>query len=63
MVGLVLLVDACYASWAKQQVDSWSGVRGGLLSAWLGASGDHQAWDGCFTKTLIKVLGAGPGCG
>ena len=59
MVGLALLVDACYASWAKQQVDSWSGVRGGLPSAWLGASGDHQAWDGCFTKTLIKVLERG----
>jgi tetratricopeptide (TPR) repeat protein len=61
MVGLVLLVDACYASWAKQQVDSWSGVRGGLLSAWLGASGDEQAWDGCFTKTFIKVLERGMG--
>ena len=59
MVGLVLLVDTCYASWAKQQVDSWSGVRDGLLSAWLGACGDQQAWDGCFTKTLIRVLEQG----
>ena len=59
MVGLVLMVDACYASWADQQVDSWRGVRGGLLSAWLGASGDQQAWDGCFTKTLIKALERG----
>ena len=59
MVGVVLLVDACYASWAEQQVDSWRGVRGGLLSAWLGASGDEQAWDGCFTKTLITVLERG----
>jgi tetratricopeptide (TPR) repeat protein len=59
MVGVVLLVDACYASWAKQQVDSWSGMRGGLLSAWLGASGDQRAWDGCFTKTLVKALERG----
>ncbi len=59
MVGLVLLVDACYASWAEHQVDSWSGVGGGLLSAWLGASGDEQAWDACFTKTLITVLERG----
>ena len=59
MVGLVFLVDACYASWAKQQLDTWSGVGGGLLSAWLGASGDQQAWDGCFTKTLIRVLERG----
>jgi Tetratricopeptide repeat/NACHT domain len=59
LVGLVLLVDACDASWAKQQVDAWSGVGGGLLSAWLGASGDQEAWDSCFTKTLIAVLGQG----
>ena len=59
MVGVVLLIDACYASWAEQQVDSWRGVRGGLLSAWLGASGDEQAWDACFTKTLITVLEQG----
>ncbi|WP_175542876.1 tetratricopeptide repeat protein, partial [Actinopolymorpha cephalotaxi] len=59
IVGLVLLVDACYASWAKQQVDAWSGVQGGLLSAWLGSSGDQPAWDGCFTKTLVQVLGQG----
>jgi hypothetical protein len=59
MVGLVLLVDTCYASWAKQQVDGWGGVRAGLLSAWLGASGDQQAWDGCFTKTLVRVLESG----
>ena len=59
MVGVVLLIDACYASWAEQQVDSWRGVRGGLLSAWLGASGDEQAWDACFTKTLIRALERG----
>ena len=59
MVGMVLLVDACYASWAKQQVDAWSGVKGGLLAAWLGASGDQEAWDGCFTRTLVKVLEEG----
>jgi hypothetical protein len=59
MVGIILLVDSCYASWAKQQVDAWSGVRGGLLAAWLGSSGDHEAWDACFTKTLITVLSDG----
>ena len=59
MVGLVLLVDACYASWAKQQVDAWSGVRGGLLAAWLGSSGDHEAFDACFTRTIVTVLEEG----
>jgi transposase-like protein len=59
VVGLVLLVDACRAAWAKQQVDAWSGVRAGLLSAWLGSSGDHNAWDGCFTRTLVRLLEQG----
>ncbi|MDQ3764494.1 MAG: tetratricopeptide repeat protein, partial [Actinomycetota bacterium] len=63
MVGFVLLVDACWAAWAKQQVDAWSGVRGGLLSAWLGSSGDQQAWDACFTRTLIKLLEHGVSAG
>jgi hypothetical protein len=59
MVGLVLLVDACRAAWAKQQVDGWGGVRAGLLSAWLGSSGDHTAWDACFTRSLIQRLERG----
>jgi NACHT domain len=59
MVGLVLLVDACQAAWAKQQVDAWGGVRGGLLSAWLGSSGDQNAWDACFTRTLVRLLERG----
>ena len=59
MVGVVLLIDACYASWAEQQVDSWRGVGDGLLSAWLGASGDEEAWDACFTKTLITMIERG----
>ena len=60
MVGLVLLVDACYASWAKQQVDSWSGVHGGLLSAWLGASGDQlPLGTAASQKTLISLLERG----
>jgi len=61
MVGLVLLVDACYAAWAKKKVDAWSGVRGGLHAAWLGSSGDEEAWDGCFTRTLVSVLQEGLG--
>jgi len=59
MVGLVLLVDACRAAWAKQQVDAWGGVRGGLLSTWLGSSGDQNAWDSCFTRTLVQLLDRG----
>ena len=59
MVGLVLLVDACQASWAQKQVEAWGGVSGGLLSAWLGSSGDHTAWDACFSKTLVRVLKRG----
>lgn len=59
MGGLVLLVDACWASWAKMGVDAWSGVRGGLVSAVLAASGDHVAWDGCLTRKVIDILRSG----
>jgi hypothetical protein len=59
MVGLVLLVDACRAAWAKQQVDAWGGVRSGLLSACLVSSGDQKAWDACFTRALLRWLERG----
>jgi energy-coupling factor transporter ATP-binding protein EcfA2 len=56
MTGLVLVVDACRASWAKTGIAAWSGVRGGLMSAVLAASGDHPAWDACLTRTVVDVL-------
>jgi hypothetical protein len=59
MGGLVLVVDACRASWAKAGVAGWSGVGGGLLSAVLAASGDEAAWDACLTRTLVAVVEAG----
>jgi NACHT domain/Tetratricopeptide repeat len=59
IAGLMLLVDACRASWAAPQVAGWGGVSGGLVSAWLAASGDESAWDGCLTKTLVGVLERG----
>jgi hypothetical protein len=61
--GLVLVVDACAASWAKAGVEAWSGVRGGLLSAVLAASGDEAAWDACLTRTVMAVLGSGLAAG
>jgi hypothetical protein len=59
IAGLVLVVDACSASWAKTAIDAWSGVSGGLLSAVLAASGDHQAWDACLTRTVVGALRRG----
>ena len=56
LAGLVLTVDTCRASWAKTAIDSWSGVRGGLLSAVLAASGDQPAWDACLTRSVIAAL-------
>ena len=59
LAGLVLGVDTCRASWAKTAIDSWSGVRGGLLLAVLAASGDEPAWDACLTRTVIAALRGG----
>lgn len=59
LAGLVLVVDACQASWAKAGIEGWSGVREGLLSAVLAASGDESAWDACLTRTLVDVLRTG----
>ena len=59
MMGLILTVDACNAAWAKPKVDEWGGVRGGLVSAWIAASGDHAAWGACLTKTLVDLLERG----
>jgi Tetratricopeptide repeat len=56
ITGVVLSVDACHASWSVSEVGRWSGVRGGLLSAVLLASGDHEAWDACLTAVLIQTL-------
>lgn len=59
MGGLVLVVDACGAGWAKEAIDAWSGVRGGLLSAVLAASGDGDAFDACLTRTVVDALHSG----
>ena len=59
LAGLVLVVDACWGSWSTATVASWSGVRGGLLSAVLAASEDTPAWDACLTRTVREVLASG----
>jgi hypothetical protein len=56
MVGLILVVDACDAAWAKPTVDMWGEVGRGLLSAWVAASGDEQAFDACLTRTTVELL-------
>jgi hypothetical protein len=56
MVGLVLVIDACHAAWAKPTVDTWGEVGRGLLSAWVAASGDEQAFDACLTRTTVELL-------
>jgi hypothetical protein len=56
IVGLILVIDACYAAWAKPTVDTWGEVAGGLLSAWVAASGDEQAFDACLTRTTVELL-------
>jgi tetratricopeptide (TPR) repeat protein len=59
MTGLVLVVDSCKASWAKAGVAAWSGVRSGLMSVVLAASGDHSAWNACLTRTIEGLLREG----
>lgn len=59
MVGLVLMIDACRAGWSASQVSEWGGIRAGLTSACLAASADSDAWDACFTRTVVAALERG----
>ena len=62
MVGLVLLVDACRAAWAKQQVDAWGGVRSCSRPAWsppatkrLGMPASPAPWSGCSSAGSART--------
>src|SRR5262245_27936914 len=59
MTGLILIVDACFGSWAVQRVKGWAGVGARFRSVWLASSRDELAYDGCLTKTLVRALDRG----
>jgi hypothetical protein len=59
ITGLILIVDACFGSWAVQRVKGWAGVAARFRSVWLASSRDEPAYDGCLTKTVVHALGQG----
>ncbi len=63
VTGLILIVDACFGSWAVQRVKGWAGVNARFRSVWLASSRNEPAYDGCFTKTLVRALGKGVAAG
>jgi hypothetical protein len=59
VTGLILIVDACFGSWAVQRVRGWAGVNARFRSVWLASSRNEPAYDGCLTKTLVQALEKG----
>ena len=59
VAGLLLLVDACQASYARDVANSWGSAQGGLDSVFLGSSDSGPAFDGCFTRVLVEQFGRG----
>ena len=59
--GLAVLVDACYAGLAGfSAAHAWvSGLKGTLRFEVLTAAADRPAADGCFSRTLAKLLREG----
>jgi hypothetical protein len=60
--GLVVLLDACFAGAAIRDVASrWVQQRTSreLTFELLTATSDHPAYDGCFTRTLTKLIREG----
>ena len=59
--GLAVLVDACYAGLAGfSAAHAWvSGLEGTLRFEVLTAAADRPAADGCFSRTLAKLLREG----
>ena len=58
-VGLVLTIDACYASNATTQIGGWANREGIGPHLWMGASQNAQAFDACFTKTILNLIRTG----
>jgi hypothetical protein len=56
-LGFVLLVDACQASSARPKVSGWSNDVSNHV--WIGASQHTNAFDGCFTRTLLTTMQTG----
>src|SRR5215471_5594721 len=56
--GLAVLVDACYAGLAGfSAAQAWvSGLKGTLRFEVLTAAADRPAADGCFSRTLARLL-------
>ena len=59
LAGFVFLVDACHAAIARKQIVEW-GVKTSTF-AWIGSSQDAEAFDGCFTSTLVELMRDGDG--
>lgn len=59
MIGLILIVDACYSGWALPAVNGWQNVKEPYRTTWFGAAQDSEAWDACLTKVVVDVLERG----
>jgi hypothetical protein len=57
--GLVLLIDACYASTAVPTIRRWIDANVAFPFVWLGSSQVTQAFDGCFSKVIRRVAAEG----
>jgi hypothetical protein len=59
--GFGALVDACYSGAARfGAAQAWvSSLKGTLRFEMLTAAADRPAADGCFSRTLAKILNAG----
>lgn len=57
--GLVLVVDACEASFANDDVARWSSAEAQFRGVWLGSSRTTPAYDGCFTTRFADLLDQG----
>jgi Tetratricopeptide repeat/AAA domain len=59
ITGLIMIVDACFGSWAIHRVKEWAGVNARFRSVWLASSRNEPAYDGCLTRTLVTALREG----
>ena len=55
--GFVFLVDACHAAAARPEVALWGTDTSAHV--WMGSSQHSNAFDGCFSRTLLEVMRRG----
>ncbi len=55
--GFVFLVDACHAASARPEIGRWGDASETYV--WFGASQDTEAFNGCFSRTLLHVMEEG----